>query len=57
MIMKSFFRLLFLVTCSVLLLLSCDKEKGPQIKTLSAEKGFYLISTLSGRVSGIEGIS
>lgn len=57
MIMKSFFRLLFLVTCSVLLLLSCDKEKGPQIKTLSAEKGFYLIATLSGRVSGIEGIS
>ena len=56
-------RIVFLSLIAVVSLLSfsgCDKEnqaKGPKIETLSAEKGSYFVVSLSGRVSGLEGIA
>lgn len=42
----------------LILFFSCEEQdKGPQIKTLSAEQGPYLVATLSGRVSGLDGIA
>ena len=42
-------------------MLSCDKEDekqgGSKIETLSAEKGTYMVATLSGRVSGLESVA
>ncbi|MBR4842812.1 MAG: hypothetical protein IK006_06955 [Bacteroidaceae bacterium] len=64
-------RILFLSAISLVSLFSfsgCDKEnpenengnnetKGSKVETLSAEKGALCVATLTGRVSGLEGVA
>ena len=35
----------------------CEKDNGPKVETLSAEKGRLLAVSLTGRVSGLEGVA
>lgn len=57
-------RIVFLsviVVASLLFFSGCEKEngetKGPKIETLSAEKGSLCVATLTGRISGLEGVA
>ena len=63
--MKRIIRLLPVAAVLFMGLLSCDekdslkeeKQSGPKIETLSADKVTFMVATLSGRVSGLEDIA
>lgn len=63
--MKSIIRLLPVATILFMGMLSCDekdslkeeKQSGPKIETISADKGTFTVASLSGRVSGLEGVT
>ncbi len=63
--MKRIIRLLPAAAVLFMGMLSCDekesikeeKQSGPKIETLSADKGTFKVATLSGRVSGLDGVA
>lgn len=53
-------RIVFLSVIAVASLLffsGCEKDNGPKVETLSAEKGGLFVATLTGRVSGLENVA
>ena len=59
--MKSIIRLLPVAAILFICMMSCDEEdekhSGPKIVTLSADKGTFMVASLSGRVSGLDAVA